>query len=132
FSPDGATLLAAAGSEARLWRIAGGKPVVLDLGKGGDLLAAVFRRDGQRLYTATRRGPSAWLQSWQPDTGRPDGPEVDLGRGVDLVVFGPDGRSLVTGCETAEIRSRLWRCDDGTVVRELREHSDRRVVAIAF
>ena len=63
--------------------------------------------------------------------GRLAGPEIDLGSGVNLVTFSPDGRSLVTGCETAEVRSRLWRCNDGKLVRELREHRDR-VVAIAF
>ncbi len=131
FSPDGTMIFAAAGSRGRLWRTGGGEPAVLDLGEGGELLAASFHRDGQRLYTAVRRGPSTWLRAWQPDTGRRISAEVDLGPSVDLVTFSPDGRSLVTGCETAGARSRLWRCDDGTPVRELREHRDR-VVAIAF
>ena len=130
FSPDGSIILTAAGPEVCLWK-AGGELLTLDLGEDGELLAAAFRGDGRRLFTAARRGPSAWLQSWEVDTGRRACAEIDLGPGVNLVTFSPDGRSLVTGCEIAEVRSRLWSCDDGKPVRELREHRDR-VVAIAF
>ena len=131
FSPDGTMIVAATGSEGRLRRVAGGKPAILDLGNDSELLAAAFREDGRRLYTAIRRGESAWLRAWETDSGGPVGAAVDLGSGVNLVMFSPDGRSLVTGCETSQHRSRLWRCDDGAPVRELLEHRDR-VVAIAF
>lgn len=134
FSPDGTTILTVAGHVARLWRTDDGAPAspeILDLGKGGALLAAAFRADGRRLFTATRRGPAAWLQCWQANSGERLGAETDLGRGINLVTFSPDGRYVVTGGEGPDVRSRLWSCEDRVPVRDLKEHSDR-VVAIAF
>jgi WD40 repeat protein len=134
FSRDGAIFLTAAGQQVRLWKTDAGKPALnkgLDLGEGADLLAHSFSRDNQSLTTVARRGRRTVLQSWQIDTGQRTGGETDLGPGIMLVAFSPDGPSLVTAGEPLEAPPRLRRTAGGKLVRELSGHTDR-IVAVAF
>jgi WD40 repeat protein len=126
FSPDGATFLTVAGREVQLWKTTTGEAAVkqpLDLGKGGQFLAHAFSKGGCRLWTAARRGPMTWLQSWETGSGRPLGPEVELGKGVTRVTFSPDGASFVTAGESRDVRPCLWSTTTGKAVRELKEHT---------
>ena len=134
FSPDGTRILTVAGQEVRLWKAVDGEPALregLDLGKGGQLLAHAFGRDSRRLMTATRRGETTWLQSWLLDTGKRIGAEIELGAGITLVTFSPDGAAFVTAGEDREVVAQLWRTAEGKPVRALQEHLGR-VTAVAF
>jgi WD40 repeat protein/predicted Ser/Thr protein kinase len=126
FSPDGATFLTVAGRDVQLWKTTTGEAAVtqrLDLGQGGQFLAHAFSRGRCRLWTAARRGPMTWLQSWETASGRPLGPEVELGKGVTRVTFSPDGASLVTAGESRDVQPCLWSTATGKPVRALREHT---------
>jgi WD40 repeat protein len=126
FSPNGATFLTVAGREVRLWNTATGEPALkqaLDLGKGGQFLTHAFSPDGCRIWTASRRSQTTWLRSWQADTGRPLGEEVEIGKGVTRLTFSPDGQSFVTAGESREVRPCLWRSSTGKPVRVLNEHT---------
>jgi WD40 repeat protein len=134
FSPDGETFLTVAGQELRLWRTATGEPALqpaFDLSNGGQYIAHAFCPAGNQLWAATRRGPSAWLQSWHADTGRPLKTEVEIAKGVTRVTFSPDGQSFVTAGESREVAPRLWRTATGEPVRDLKEHTHFGTV-IAF
>jgi WD40 repeat protein len=134
YSPDGARILTVAGQEVRLWNAVDGEPALrqgLDLGKGGQLLAHAFSRNGQKLMTAARRGETTRLQSWRLDTGKRIGPEVELGAGITLVTFSPGGEAFVTAGEDREVIARFWRTAERKPVRALTEHSGR-VTAVAF
>ena len=134
FSPDGATILTVAGSEARLWKTANGEPALpepLALGRGGELVAQAFSRDGDRLWMVVRRGPTAWLQSWRSSTGAKLGSPVELGPRLALATFSPDGRSLVTVGADTEAPPRLWTTDPAAPIRVLSEHT-QRISSVAF
>jgi WD40 repeat protein len=134
FSRDGSIFLTVAGRQVRLWKTASGRPVfnqVLDLGADAELLAHTFSPDGSLLWTVARRGGRTALQSWQTDDGRRKGGDVDLGPGIGLVAFTPDGQSFVTAGERFDVSPCLWRTAEGKLVRELNGHTDR-VVAVAF
>src|SRR5262249_23550997 len=92
FSPDAATFLTIAGSDVRFWKTTTGEAAArppLGLGNGRQFLAHAFNKSGCRLWTAARRGPMTWLQSWDAVSGQPLGPEVELGKGVTRVTFSP-------------------------------------------
>ncbi len=134
FSPDGAMVLTVAGQEAYLRKTASGEPAFpgsLHLGEDAELLSHSFSPDGRSLWTAVRRGRTTWLQSWQTETGKQIGHEVELGREIALVTFSPNGGSFVTCSDRQEARACLWRTRGGKPVRILNEHGGR-VSAIAF
>jgi eukaryotic-like serine/threonine-protein kinase len=134
FSSDGTRILTAAGQEVRLWKAVDGEPALregLDLGKGGQLLAHAFSRDGRRLMTSTRRGETTWLQSWLLETGKRIGTEIELGAGILRVTFSPDGEAFVTAGDDRDVVAQLWRTAERKPVRGLHEHSGR-VTSVAF
>jgi WD40 repeat protein/tRNA A-37 threonylcarbamoyl transferase component Bud32 len=93
FSPDGRMLLTAAGSTAWLWELPTGR--LRHKLRHADLLTSVaFGHKGQMIVTCSGEGR---VQFWDPQTGRPLAPGMQLPRRVNAVALHPNGWTMATG-----------------------------------
>ncbi len=127
FSPDG-TLLAAGmtNSEARVWHVPDGKPLLACEGHANWVMSVAFSPDGRLLASG---GSDQTIKLWDVHTGQC----VSTLRGhigwVRSLAFHPDGTLLVSGSDDQTIR--LWDVSTGQCVSTLRGHTGW-VRSIAF
>src|SRR6266566_3085676 len=127
FSPDG-TLLAAGmtNSEARVWHVPDGKPLLACEGHANWVMSVAFSPDGRLLASG---GSDQTIKLWDVHTGQC----VSTLRGhtgwVRSLAFHPDGTLLVSGSDDQTIR--LWNLSTGQCVSTLRGHTGW-VRSIAF
>jgi WD40 repeat protein len=129
FSPDGKTLLTAAGdwetdlnaSEIRLWEAATGKPLGEPIKRKYAPRFAAFSPDGKTFVTD---GGSAWsggelattVHRWETATRKPVSPALVHPNYVDQVVFSPDGKTILTYRDRA---CKLWSAVSGSPIGQL-------------
>jgi WD40 repeat protein len=135
-SRDGRRVLVVTGTsekaEVRVWDVVTSKELAVFGGdEAGNVLSAVFSPDGQRVVAIA--GSVAHL--WEASSGRrmftlhaatPGGPAR-----CTLAVFSPDGRQLLTGCDSGPFGARLWDATTGQLLRTLGEDQGN-VHAAAF
>jgi WD40 repeat protein len=138
-SPDGRLILTGGRDFfCRLWRLEDGKPVQVQALEQKAVVAAVaFAPDGKGAATAS--GGSVRLWGLDPAKERPlaSVPRLDFeahkapGRGLHVrdVAFSPDGKRLLTG--GVDGAAKLWRVDDGKLLRTLRHGGPVLAVAIS-
>ena len=68
FSPDGARILAASGTTARVWDAATGKPLTESMKHDATVGSARFSPDGMRIVTASE---DRTARVWDAITGKP-------------------------------------------------------------
>jgi WD40 repeat protein len=143
FSPDSA-LLASAGwdSTLRLWSTRTGQ--ALGVGKADSWIDAVdFSPDGQSIATHSRGGKHTWVDLWKAEDGargaaaawRPVWHKSDLDFYGSLLVFSPDGKTLVTKQERGDHAVDPEYAVRDTQTREVKvktQSPTRRTHAIAF
>jgi WD40 repeat protein/Flp pilus assembly protein TadD len=114
FTPDGRHVLTAAGKVARLWDLAGGKPL-FDLSHEAEIKTAALSRDGRQLVTATvdRR-----VRVWETSAGRAVGKLPPQEQEIMRVAFvaGQNQVALATRRAENEIRIQVWDIDTGKAV----------------
>jgi len=119
FSPDG-TLLAAGmtNSEARVWHVPDGKPLLACEGHANWVMSVAFSPDGRLLASG---GSDQTIKLWDVHTGQC----VNTLRGhtgwVRSLAFHPNGTLLVSGSDDQTIR--LWNLSTGQCVNTLRGHT---------
>jgi WD40 repeat protein len=132
FSPDGRFLLriCGAGSEARLFEVATGRPIGPPLAHQGGITAVAFRGDGGAVATASA---DRTARLWDTATGRPIGEPLAHASQVHAVAFSPDGGTLLTGSGQSdrEGEARLWDATSGRPVGEPLAHPST-VNCVAF
>ncbi|HXT51634.1 MAG TPA: WD40 repeat domain-containing protein, partial [Thermoanaerobaculia bacterium] len=106
FSPDGRRVLTVAGTVAKLWDVASGKPHAA-LRHDGDITSAAFTTDGQAVVTASRDGTA---RVWDVESRR----QRFVAKHPEAV---EDARLVADGTLLATLsggRSRLWRITSGS------------------
>src|SRR6266702_3276877 len=127
FSPDG-TLLAAGmtNSEARVWHVPDGKPLLACEGHANWVMSVAFSPDGRLLASG---GSDQTIKLWDVHTGQC----VSTLRGhtgwVRSIAFHPDGTLLASGSDDQTIQ--LWNLSTGQVFKTLHDHT-AYVVSVAF
>jgi WD40 repeat protein len=102
FSPDGKTLASASeelgtvNGEIILWNPVTGRERVL-AGPTGGARCVCFRPDGKRLAACGTSGVANADRVWDVESGKEVAALPHHDPGVDSVIFGPDGRTLVLG-----------------------------------
>jgi eukaryotic-like serine/threonine-protein kinase len=122
FSPDGRTLLTGCDDAlARLWDRETGQHVGRQQGHAFPVLATAFSPDGKTVLTGGGRmrnpyAESGELRLWDVVTGKLLVGSFVLDTLVHSVAFGPDGTSIVAGCQDG--RMRVWDIDGLGPVQE--------------
>jgi WD40 repeat protein/Flp pilus assembly protein TadD len=108
FSPDGKTLASGGGMSAvKLWDVATGKLRRTLAHKPTTTKAVAFSRDGKTLVTGSLDQAA---RLWAADTGELRATLKHPGW-VEVAIFSPDGKTVLTGCRAADKRkgeARLW------------------------
>ncbi len=132
-TPDGSRVAAGAGTGVRWWDLARARePGRLEL-PIHDVRVLAIRPDG-RLLAAAGWDPDIVLV--EPDTGRvrailrhaPEQPEPVPPTVVQALAFSPDGRQLLSAGRDRLLR--LWDAEKGTLVKEMRGHTDEVFAAV--
>jgi len=125
FSPDGARLLVAGDSAARIFDATTGKPVGEPLRQAGLVWSAAFSPDGRRIATVASDGTA---QLWDASTGAP-GPALRHSYGLASVTFSPDGKRIATlGFNVV----RLWDAASDSTIFTMRFPPNLWVRSVAF
>jgi WD40 repeat protein/tetratricopeptide (TPR) repeat protein len=124
-SPDGRWLAAAANDSARVWDMATGQPITLELKHQYWVQCPVFSPDGQLLATC---GGDSLARVWELPSGR-QRLAIPHASPVSAATFSPDGKSLATG--DREGRVRLWSPVTGEALSPELDH-DSEVDGLAF
>jgi WD40 repeat protein/serine/threonine protein kinase/tetratricopeptide (TPR) repeat protein len=126
FSPNGQRVLVVAEDVARVWDLAGSRPVT-PLLREAHLRDAQFSPDGSRVLTrSTPEGEweAGWSQVlvWDVETGKLAVPPLIREEGlISQAMFSPDGRRILTiKGQTA----RLWDAGTGEPAAPLFHHND--------
>lgn len=139
FTPDGKTLASADGGAIRLWDVAACRQRRALVHERGRLTAIAVAPDGATLASALsdlsaagEDGPLRWhhdLVLWNLASGRIMRTVSGLAGGVPALAFSPDGATLVSGHDNAEVNAWEVRTDHGP-----RRFSGpgRKVRAVAF
>jgi WD40 repeat protein/serine/threonine protein kinase/tetratricopeptide (TPR) repeat protein len=101
FSPDGRTVLIAAGQAGRLYDAKTGRRVGAPLTNAGIAPGKAFSGNGKVVATS---GADGTARLWDAATGQSLGPPIILGEHVESVALSPDGRTLVSAGKSA----RVW------------------------
>jgi WD40 repeat protein len=112
FSPDGKTLLTRGKDNmVRLWDVSLGQPLYVKLPE------AVERKSGETVFSPDRRRmvtvftDSVEAHLYDPSTGKLIGAPLKHDDKINVAVFSPDGRMLLT--RSADRKARLWAVDTG-------------------
>ncbi|MCC7373289.1 MAG: protein kinase [Verrucomicrobiales bacterium] len=104
FSPDGQWVVTASlDGTARVWEVAGGRPVSAPMQHKGAVMGARFSPDGRWVVTASRDGTA---RVWEAGTGSPLGEPLRHQSQVSSAEFSPDGRWVVTA--SWDSTARVW------------------------
>lgn len=130
FSPDGKTLVDAAGTQILRWDVASGKPLAsLKAGSNFYASSVAFSPDGKML-AATSNTEQA-IQLWTVATGKLQATlkgAANLER-ISSVAFSPDGNTLASALDDYTVR--LWDVTTGKLLTSFKGHS-LPVNAVAF
>ena len=111
YSPDGKTIVSAAGTSAYLWRYSDGAPIGAPLTDSGGIRGVRFSPDGKEVVTASWDGSAG---VWSATTGQRMAILGPFGSPMNDAVFSQDGRYLATASEDSAIR--LWSGSDFTQI----------------
>jgi WD40 repeat protein/tRNA A-37 threonylcarbamoyl transferase component Bud32/tetratricopeptide (TPR) repeat protein len=109
FSPDGRRTLSVSGHEARIWNPRSAALEGLPLGHRGDVLHAMYSRDGARVVTC---GTDRLARVWDAGSGAQVVPPIAHNGDVTCASFSPDGRYLLT--VGSDRSARVWDLSAGT------------------
>ena len=126
FHPDSTAFASSDGSGVRTWRLAE-MPAPRFLPHRGGGSAVAYSADGQHLATG---GFDKTVRVWDPRTGEPQGPPLQLDQPSLLLAFTPDGRTLITGDRDAQIT--YWDWATGTPQRSVRLDGCARPLRLAL
>jgi WD40 repeat protein len=103
FSPDGAWVVTASGTAARVWDAASGTPIGKPLQHQGSVNSAVFNHNGTRVVTSS---DDKTAQIWDVTTTAPIGQAFQHDDAVASAWFSPDGDLVETVSKGKT--SRVW------------------------
>ncbi len=129
FSPDGSTIATASRSNATcLWDAATGSAIDATSTTGHDtaVLDIAFHPDGTLLAASGDDG-QVWLR--ETATGRRLDATLSHEAAVPSLVFGRDGRTLLTGCRDG--RARLWDLSGSSLLVEFPHRAEVGRVAVS-
>jgi WD40 repeat protein len=92
----------------------------------GEVTAASFSRDGQRIVTAS---VDKTARVWEAESAKPVGELMRHAGEVTAASFSPDGRRIVTA--SVDKTARVWETESGKPVGEPMRH-EKRVTAASF
>jgi WD40 repeat protein len=117
WSPDEKHAAVADNRSVRVWDTATGEIVAVLRGHEQVIRAFAYRRDGQRLVTASDDGT---IRTWRVAPSREHVVVLQGHKGpVNALAFSQDGRRVVTG--SADRTARLWDGDSGRQLALLRQ-----------
>jgi WD40 repeat protein len=135
YSADGKRLAAVFRQDMiRLWDVATGKRLPQFQGQHGtNIRGLAFSPDGKLLAT------SGWehekglyvIRLWDADTGKEVGRLLDRDRGIELLAFGVDGKTLFSAADSGR-GPVLWDVQTGKVIRRFDAGADVRTRALAL
>jgi outer membrane protein assembly factor BamB len=139
FSPDGALLVSAGGSEfkpernggkttgqIKLWDIAAGKELGEFVGHTNKVFSAAFSPDGKTLATGSA---DQTVRLWDVATRRQRAVLEGHADAIWCVAFSPDGKTVASA--SADRTAKLWDADTGKERGTLKGHEDE-VRTVAF
>ncbi len=126
FSPDGQSLLIAAGSTAQLWDLRTGTLLRTFAGHTDIICQVRFSPDGRSLLTSSN---DATVRLWDVQTGQ----ELRIFAGhtaaILPAVFSPDGSHVLSGSD--DTTARLWDVETGRELHRFTGHT-APVVGVAY
>jgi WD40 repeat protein/CHAT domain-containing protein len=127
FSPDG-QLLASVGDDhmVKLWKLDDGKLVRTLQGHNASVSAVSFSPDGQLLASASFLDNTVRLWKLKGKFKILEGHT----NWVNSVSFSPNGQLIATASDDSTVK--LWKSDNGKLVRTLQGHGDYSVKSVSF
>jgi WD40 repeat protein len=122
FSRDGNTLVASESGSLEMWDLKTGRSTLADDGHTGMIRGFDLSSDGATIATG---GTDGTVRLWDAKTGKERHRLLGVGR---LVVFSPDGRTLVSGSGTDDGTMILWDVAKGKELRRFKLEPDRKRV----
>ncbi len=126
FSPDGARIVTASATTARIWRADSGALVAELKGNARLFPLASFSPDGTRVVTVS---DDEIARVWSAGTGALVAELKGHAGRLISAAFSPDGTRVVTGSD--DNTARVWSADSGKLVAELKGHL-RQVLSATF
>jgi WD40 repeat protein len=126
FSRDGARIVVAGDSSARVLDVATGRQIGPAMRHADIVWSAAFSPDGRRVVTASS---DRTAQVWDAATGRPIGPAMLHPGMATSAAFSPDGSRILTICQTV---ARVWDAATGRELLQLRYEGTTWVRSATF
>ena len=126
FSPDGKTLVSAAGQTVKLWDATSGQETLTLKGHSRYVYGVAFSPDGERLATAEHAG---MVTVWNASSGQEEFTLKGHNDTVMGVTFSPDGKRLASASMDETVK--VWDAMSGQEPLTLKGHTNM-VFSVAF